>query len=110
MSPELVMITLGIPYMYIWFLGMQAATELHAYSKGLVGIFYRRGWNLFISGIAAIIFTSILLQYLTTLSTWLTSLSLGWLLSLLYVLLLLLASAYIVVALGAKKLMKIEEA
>jgi hypothetical protein len=110
MSPELVMITLGIPYIYSWFLGLFAALELHEYSSKVAGILYRKGWNLLIGGLVAIIFISILLQYLTTLSSWLTSLSLGGLLLLLYVLLMLLTGAYIVMALGAKKLMKIEEA
>lgn len=110
MSPQLVMLSLGVPYMYLWFLGLQASTELHAYSKNVTGIVYRKGWNTFIAGLAAIILTSILIQYLTALSTWLTSLTLGWLLLLLYALLILLASAYIVVALGTKELMKIEEA
>jgi hypothetical protein len=110
MSPELVMLTLAIPYMYIWFLGLQASSELQAYSKRVVGVFYRKGWNMFTAGLVGIIFTSILLQYLSTLYSWLTSLSLGWLLVLLYVLLFLLSAAYIVMALGAKKLMKIEEA
>jgi hypothetical protein len=110
MSPQLVMLTLGIPYMYIWFLGLFASVELQQYSTKVAGIVYRRSWNVFIGGIVAIIFVSILLQYLTTLSTWLTSLSLGAVILLLYGLLSLLAAAYIVVALGAKKLTKIEEA
>ncbi|MEJ0072491.1 MAG: hypothetical protein WDN27_00110 [Candidatus Saccharibacteria bacterium] len=110
MSPELVMLTLGIPYMYIWFLGLFSAAELQVYSRKVSGVVYREGWKWLIIGLAGVIFTSILLQYLTTLSTWLTSLALGWILLLLYVLLILLAAAYIVLALGAKKLMKIEEA
>jgi hypothetical protein len=110
LSPELVMLTLGAPYMYIWFLGLQASAELLEYSRKLVGIVYRKAWNLFIAGLAAIIFVSILLQYLTTLSSWLTSLSLSSVLLLLYTLLILLSGAYIVLALGAKKLTAIEEA
>lgn len=110
MSPELVMITLGIPYIYTWFLGLLASVELQEYSRKVAGIVYRKSWRLFIGGLLAVISLSILLQYLSTLSTWLTSLSLQWILLLLYVLLLLLASAFIIMALGAKQLMKIEEA
>jgi hypothetical protein len=110
MSPELVMLTLGIPYIYTWFLGLFAVAELFAYSRKVVGVVYRRGWNWLIAGLVSIITVSILIQYLTTLSTWLTSLSLGGILLLLFALLLLLAAAYIVLALGTQKLMKIEEA
>jgi hypothetical protein len=110
MSPQLVMLTIGIPYMYIWYLGLSALADLRAYSLKLRGIVYRKGWTLLTSGLASIILLSILIQYLTTLASWLTSLSLSGLLLLLYGLLFLLAAAYIVVALGAQKLMKIEEA
>jgi len=110
LSPQLVMLTLGLPYMYIWFLGLQACAELQEYSHHLAGIVYRKGWNLLISGLVATIFVSIILQYLAASSRWLLSLGLGSLLLLLYALLLLLGGAYIVVALGANKLTRIEEA
>ena len=107
---SLVMLTLAIPYMYVWFLGLFATVEIYVYSRKVAGIVYRKGWNKLALGFGAIILFSIVLQYLTTLSSWLTGLSLSGILLLLYVLLLLLASAYIVVALGTKELMKIEEA
>lgn len=110
MSPELVMLTLGIPYMYTWFLGLYSASELQAYSQKVAGVVYRKGWNLMIVGVLSFVFLSIILQYLSTLTTWLASLTLYEVLLLLYVLLLLFIAAFIVFALGARKLMKIEEA
>jgi hypothetical protein len=110
MSPELVMLTLGIPYTYIWLLGISSVVELQTYTQKVAGIVFRKAWKLLIIGLTFIILLSILLQYLSTLTSWLTSLTLGWVLLLLYVLLLLLTAAFIVVALGAKQLMKIEEA
>jgi hypothetical protein len=110
MSYQLVMLTLATPYMYVWFLGLFAIAELYAYSKQIAGILYRKGWDRLVFGLGMIIVIDILLQYLGTLSSWLNGLSLSGLLLLLYVLLLGLASAYIVVALGTKELMKIEEA
>lgn len=109
MSYGLVMLTLAVPYMYTWFLGLFAVAEMQIYSQRLNGIVYRQGWSRLAFGLGAIILLSILIQYLTTLSTWLVGLSLSWILLLLYALLLLLAAAYILVALGAKRLMKIEE-
>lgn len=110
LSYSLVMLTLGIPYMYMWFLGLFAATEIYLYSRRVAGIVYRQSWNLLAIGLGSFIVVSIVLEYLSTLSTWLNGLSLPGILLLLYVLLLLLASAFIVVALGTKELMKIEEA
>lgn len=109
MSPQLVMLTLGIPYTYMWLLGFYALADLQAYSVKLRGILYRRGWQQLIGGLGSVILTSILLQYLTTLTSWITSLSLNGILLLLYGLLFLLAGAFIVLALGAQKLTKIEE-
>lgn len=109
MSPELVMLTLGIPYMYTWFLGLYSAAELRTYSKKVAGVVYRKGWNLMIAGVLSLVFLSIMLQYLSTLTSWLASLTLYQILILLYVLLLFYIAAFIVFALGAKKLMKIEE-
>jgi len=110
MSYSLVMLTLAIPYMYVWFLGLLAVVELHIYSKQVAGIVYRRSWRMLALGLGAVIVFDILLQYLGTMSTWLGDLSLSGLLLVLYVLLLGLAASFIVVALGTKKLMKIEEA
>jgi len=109
LSPQLVMLTVGLPYMYTWLLGLSAIAELRAYTLKLRGVVYRKGWRLLILGLASIILVDILLQYLVTLTSWLTSLSLNGLLLLLYGLLFLLAGAYIVLALGAQRLMKIEE-
>ena len=109
MSPELAMLTLGISYIYTWVLGLYAASELHAYTKRLAGVVYRKGWNLMILGVLGFILLSIVLQYLSTLSTWVTSLTLIELLVLLYVLLLLFIAVFIVFALGARQLIKIEE-
>jgi hypothetical protein len=93
----------------MWLLGFYALADLQAYSVKLRGILYRRGWQQLIGGLGSVILTSILLQYLTTLTSWITSLSLNGILLLLYGLLFLLAGAFIVLALGAQKLTKIEE-
>lgn len=110
LSPELLMLTLGVPYIYTWFLGLFSVVELYTYSQEVAGVVFRKGWRFLIAGLASVIVCTILIQYTTILSTWLNSLSLAGLLLLLYVLLFLLSLAYIVVALGAKKLTIIEEA
>jgi len=105
-----IMLTLALPYVYAWLLGVFAIAEIYLYSRRVAGVVYRNSWNQLAFGLAGVIIFDILLQYITTLSSWLTNLSLSRLLLLLYVLLLLLASAFIVAALGTKKLVRIEEA
>jgi hypothetical protein len=109
LSYGIVMLTLAIPYTYIWLLGLWAALEIYLYSRHVAGIVYRKSWNQLAFGLGAVIVLDIILQYLGTLSAWLSDLSLSGLLLLLYVLLFLLAASFIVVALGTKKLMRIEE-
>jgi len=104
-----VILTLVIPYVFTWYLGLQAAYEIHLYSKTVAGIVYRRTWNRLALGMGAIILTSITYQYVAPLTRQLTSLRLAWLLLIVYILLALMAVSYILVALGAKKLKKIEE-
>ena len=110
MSYSLVMLTFAVPYMYVWFLGLFSIAEMYVYSKQVAGVIYRKGWNRLMFGLGSIIVIDILLQYLDTLSSWLNGLSLAGLLLVLYVLLIGLAAGFIVVALGTKELMKIEEA
>lgn len=104
-----VLLTLVIPYIYSWFLGILAAYEIHMYSKKVNGIIYRKSWNALAIGLVWIIVFSIVFQYFTTVSAKLNNLSLGWILVIIYTLLPLMAIGYIFVALGAKRLTKIEE-
>lgn len=110
LSYHLVMLTLAIPYIFTWFVGLYAIAEMYDYSKHVAGILYRKGWVRMTFGLGFIIVVNIVLQYLQTLLSWVDNLPLARLLLLLYVLLFLLAGGFIVVALGTRQLMKIEEA
>ena len=101
--------TIILPYAFMWFLGLVAAYDIYIYSRKVKGIVYRESWRLLSFGLMAIIIFSILLQYLGTLSTQLETLSLSWLLVIIYLLLVMWALSYVLVAFGAKKLQKIEE-
>lgn len=101
--------SIALPYMYMWFLGLFAAHELYLYSHKVKGTIYRQAWSTLSKGLATVIIVSIVLQYLTALSAQLEELSLGWLLALVYVLLLLWGASYLLVASGTKKLQMIEE-
>lgn len=107
---SLVLFSLVIPYTYIWIIGLIAAGELYQYRMDIPGVLYRRSWGWLAAGIALLIVMSILLQYITTLSQQLLGWSLGGILGVVYIILLLMAGSYLVLASGAKKLQKIEEA
>lgn len=109
LKPTIVLITLVIPYIYTWFLGLLAAYELHLYSRKITGVIYRQGWDYLAYGLGAVIITSILLQYFTTLTMRFQTLSLGAVLAMVYGLLAVMAVGYVLLSVGAKKLTKIEE-
>lgn len=104
-----ILVTIVAPYLYMWFVGMLATFEIYLYRRSVEGIVYRQSWNLLALGLAWLILMSIAVQYLTTLSAHLSGLSLYWLLVIIYSLLLVLAISFIFIALGARKLRKIEE-
>ncbi len=105
----LIIITLAIPYLYIWCKGAAAAYQLYIFKTKVKGTIYRQALNSVAFGIAAIIFLSIFLQMIVTLSVRLTSLHLSPLLTLIYILVLLTGIGYGLLARGAKKLKQIEE-
>jgi hypothetical protein len=93
----------------MWFIGLFAAYEIHLFRKTVRGILYKKGLELLSIGIGMAVLSSISIQYLTSLLGRLNRLSLSTTLLIIYSLLVWLAAAYILIALGAKKLRKIEE-
>lgn len=104
-----ILLTLVIPYIYMWFLGVLSFYEIYMYRRHVAGIVYRKSWQLLAFGTASIIVVSILIQYLTTISMRFNKLSLDWILLIIYMLLILLAVGYVLIAFGVNNLQKIEE-
>jgi hypothetical protein len=104
-----VLLTLVIPYIYMWYTGLLAAYKLYLYRQKVAGIVYRKSWGMLAFGISVIIGIQIVLQCIVTLTTQVNKLSLGWLLIFIYALLILIAIGYALIARGAKDLQKIEE-
>jgi hypothetical protein len=109
MPDILVLLTIVVPYLYMWFIGMFAVTELLLYQDKIKGIIYKRSWAYISRGFIGVIAASIIIQYVTSLSGKLNRLHLNGLLAVVYILLILQAVGYVFIALGAKKLQKIEE-
>lgn len=105
----LVIATLAIPYIFIWCEGVKASIHLSEYKGSVKGIIYKRAFDNLSKGIAAIIVVSVFIQFITTLSEKLSRLNLTPLLLVIYVLIVLYAIGYGLVARGAKRLKQIEE-
>ena len=102
-------LTVVVPYIFTWFTGMLAVTDLLIYSAKAQGLLYRKGWQFLAYGLGLVILSSIAIQYTTTLTERLSKLHVGWLLGIIYLLILLIASGYVLIARGSNYLKKMEE-
>ena len=105
----LVVISLAIPYVFTWYIGIIAATELQDYKNRVKGRIYRAAIGYLSVGIGIIVSISILTRFITTLSDQLSRLHLTPVLAIVYFLVALYAFGFGMVARGAKRLKQIEE-
>ncbi len=109
MSLWLVLLTIVAPYVYMWFIGSAAAYEIYNYQHKVSGVLYRRSWRMLAIGCGWLIISSMVFQYLTTLTPRLSQFSIYGLLAIIYSLLAVLSIGFIFIALGAARLQKLEE-
>jgi hypothetical protein len=105
----LILLTIILPYLYIWMLGFQAVINIYIYMKSVKGVLYRQMLELLAKGLAGIILISIILQLLVNFGSLFRSMALGPLLLIVYLLVAGIAVGFIYVAAGAKRLQKIED-
>ncbi len=105
----LVLTTIVIPYLYAWVIGICGALELLVYQRYTSGKLYRKALLNLTIGVGTVVAASIAAQYLVTLSQQLLNLSAGWLFITVYCLYAFIAYGFILIALGARRLQKIEE-
>lgn len=105
----LLVLSVIVPLLYVWFLGLLAAYEVLLYGKHTRGLLYRQAIQLLSGGLVAVIASSIGVQYLRTISPRGGHLSLNNTLLLIYIIYIIMALGYISLSLGAKRLRKIEE-
>ncbi len=105
----LVVITVIIPYLYAWFVGLLAAFEIAIFSKNAKGVLYRQSLQMLVFGLVAVVLSSIALQYINTISPRVGYIVLDFKLILVTVFRILTASGFVLIALGANRLKKIEE-
>lgn len=109
LSDWLIVVTLIIPRLFYWFLGLQSVQHLYLYRVKVKGKIYKAALKSFALGIAMVTGVTILLRCLQSIGSLVQEFSLGLILGLVYLLLILLAAGYILIARGAKRLQKLEE-
>lgn len=105
----LIVTTIIIPYLLAWYWGFRAAYKIHSYQKNVQGIIYQNSLSFLSKGVAAVVVSLIFLRFFVSLSTVFSALTLKVLLLVIYGLLIVIAIGYTLIALGAKKMRKIEE-
>ncbi len=105
----LIFLTIIIPYVAILYLGLSAFQFIHTYGKKVTGIIYAQALKYLANGIGVTVMTIMLLRYLTSMASILTTATLKVLLLIIYLLVAVIGVGYILIAIGAKKLKKIEE-
>jgi hypothetical protein len=96
--------------MFFWYLGVRGAYNIYLYRANISGQLYKGALNFLAAGIFFVVLGSVLTRMLTSISTTITNLKLTPLLLVIYGLLSVIATGYILIAIGAQKLRRIEEA
>lgn len=109
LPPVLLLLTIVVPYLFAWLVGLLAAYELRLYSKKTRGVLYQRALVWLAGGLAIVIGGSILSQYLSSVFSGRDHVGLGLLLGAVYLLLIVQTVGYVLIAFGANQLKKIEE-
>lgn len=104
-----ILLTIIIPYLYAWYMGLFSAYEILLYRRKATGLLYKRALTYIASGISTIIASSIMVEFVTSGTKYLTRLNLNAILFIVYVFLVISAVGYLLVALGTKRLKRIEE-
>jgi hypothetical protein len=105
----LVIMSIVIPYLYTWFIGLLAAYEITLYSKHTSGVLYRQALLLLGIGLVAVIISSIALQYIGNIQPRAEHLVIGYHLILASTFRIIAGGGYVLIVIGATRLKKIEE-
>lgn len=109
MNDLLIVTTIIIPYVLVWMFGFYAVIWLRAYERSVGGILYKKALKKLNRGLLLVILASIIIQLLTAAVTSIYAWQLGAIVLLLYLLVAVVGGGYLIIALGAKGLAKLEE-
>lgn len=109
LSDGLIWATIILPNIMIWTFGVLSIARLKAYAINVKGLIYRNSLERLVQGLIVVVALSIGLNLLSTIGPSLVDLNLAAILILVYILVALYGLGFLVIAIGAKKLSKIEE-
>jgi hypothetical protein len=105
----LMIISVIVPYLYAWFLGLLATYEIMIFSINVHGLLYRRALLYLVTGLMAVILSSIALQYVSSVIPRTGDLTFNYKLLLTLAIRIISGIGFFVLAIGASRLKKIEE-
>lgn len=105
----LIVTTLLVPYLAAWYAGLLANAQLGFYRRNVKGTLYKSALGYLVAGIMTVVITSVIIQLFSLFGAEIADLSLGALLVVIYALIAVIAAGYLFIAMGAKRLNKLEE-
>jgi hypothetical protein len=108
LNPLLLLATFVVPRLYAWFLAFISALEFQLYARHVSGLVYKRALHQLSLGITVALSGSVIIQFVTTAGA-LQRNRIYDVLPLMYVLLVVIAVGFIIMALGTRKLKRIED-
>jgi hypothetical protein len=105
----LIVTTIIVPYLYAWFVGLLAAYEIALYSKQVSGVLYRQALRLLAGGLITVILALICLQYMSAVQLLSGGLVIDYRILLLWLFRIISIGGFVMMAIGAFRLRKIEE-
>jgi hypothetical protein len=105
----LLITTIIIPYLLIFYVGVRAVQNINMYGRVVKGSIYKNALRYLADGIGVVVLTILSIRYLASLSSVFTDKTLNAILLIIYLLIFLIAAGYVLIALGAKRLQRLEE-
>ena len=105
----LMVISVIVPYLYAWFMGLLASFELTIFSRQVRGVLYRQPLAMLVGGLLTVIFSLVALQYIASVEPRVGHLVFNYKLALTLLFRLIGGGGFVLLALGANRLRKIEE-
>ncbi len=102
-------LTFIIPYLYAWFIGILSANEIRLYIQAIKGIIYKKALTQLSFGITIVIIGSIVMQFINNQLATENNISLGSAFLAIYIIVVIEALGYGLIAYGARQLKRIEE-
>jgi hypothetical protein len=106
----LILLTLALPYLIGWGLGIAAALNIGSYQRHVKGVIYQSALYRVIVGTLTVVVFSIVLQILIVFSTYFAKAGLADILLIVYLIILMYAAGFLIIASGTRKMTAIETA